>query len=161
MFGYFHMGSLPCSMLLRERSRYRGNRRFSRSSRGPRIVIQACMNGRSWRTSAGTTAGLSVSRRMRGVFRRIFGASLGEITTRDITQGKRRATWCVELKQRFESLTAAGRFVGRPPSNILQAIYSHNRCGSYHWEYFDPACHLQDPSACRCGHDAVVVDSGA
>ena len=79
----------------------------------------------------------------------------------DITQGKRRATWCVELKQRFESLTAAGRFVGRPPSNILQAIYSHNRCGSYHWEYFDPSRHLPDPSACRCGHDAVVVDSVA
>jgi hypothetical protein len=59
----------------------------------------------------------------------------------DIRQGKRRATWCVELKQRFDSLTAAGRFVGRPPSNILQAIYSRNRCGAYHWEYFDPARH--------------------
>jgi hypothetical protein len=77
----------------------------------------------------------------------------------DITQGKRRATWCVELKQRFASLTAAGRFVGRPPSNILQAIYSRNRCGSYHWEYFDPARHLLDQTMCRCGQEAVVVDS--
>jgi hypothetical protein len=57
------------------------------------------------------------------------------------TQGKRRATWCVELKQRFTSVTEAGRFVGRPPSNILQAIYSRNRCGRYHWEYFDEARH--------------------
>jgi hypothetical protein len=59
------------------------------------------------------------------------------------TQGRRRAAWCVEMKLRFESLTAAGKFVSRPPSNILQAIHSHNRCGNYHWEYFDPTRHLQ------------------
>jgi hypothetical protein len=62
------------------------------------------------------------------------------------TQGKRRAAWCVEMKLRFVSLTAAGRFVSRPPSNILQAIHSHNRCGPYHWEYFDPERH---PRQCQ------------
>jgi len=56
-------------------------------------------------------------------------------------RGKRRAAWCVELKQRFISVTEAGRFVGRPPSNILQAINSRNRCGKYHWEYFNEAKH--------------------
>ena len=79
----------------------------------------------------------------------------------DITQGKRRATWCVELKQRFESLTAAGHFVGRPPSNILQAIYSRNRCGSYHWEYFDPARHVASDGRHGCGEEAVAVHSVA
>jgi hypothetical protein len=59
----------------------------------------------------------------------------------EATQGKRQATWCVEMKMRFDSLTDAGKFVNRPPSNILQAIHSRNRCGNYHWEYFDPARH--------------------
>jgi hypothetical protein len=61
----------------------------------------------------------------------------------DATQGKRRAAWCVEERKRFESLTAAGRFINRPPSNILQAIRSGNRCGFFHWEYFDPARHCE------------------
>ena len=60
------------------------------------------------------------------------------------TQGKRREAWCVEMKLRFESLTAAGKFISRPASNILQAIHSRNRCGSYHWEYFDPARHREE-----------------
>ncbi len=80
------------------------------------------------------------------------------------TMGKRRATWCVEMKQRFESVSAAGRFVDRPPSNILQAIHSHNRCGSYHWEYFDAARHgsvaAEDArvESC-CGNRALLVHS--
>lgn len=72
-----------------------------------------------------------------------------------ITQGKRRATWCVEMHQRFESVTAAGRFVGRPPSNILQAIRDRNRCGSYHWEYFDPARHIPSEEVVAAGELAV------
>jgi hypothetical protein len=59
----------------------------------------------------------------------------------DSTKGKRQAAWCIELKRSFASLTEAGRFVGRPPSNIIQAIRTRNRCGKYHWEYFDAARH--------------------
>lgn len=64
----------------------------------------------------------------------------------EVTNGKRQAVWCVELRQCFDSLSAAARVVGRAPSNILQSIRLHVRCGGYHWERFDPQRHLEPMS---------------
>lgn len=59
----------------------------------------------------------------------------------EATNGRRRQVWCVELGREFASLCAAARFVGRAPSNVLQAIRFRVKCGPFHWERFDPAVH--------------------
>ena len=59
----------------------------------------------------------------------------------ETTNGRKQEVWCRELRFGFPSLSAAARFVGRAPSNILQSIRQHVRCGGYHWERFDPRRH--------------------
>ena len=62
----------------------------------------------------------------------------------EATNGRKQEVWCRELRFGFPSLSAAARFVGRAPSNILQSIRQHVRCGGYHWERFDPRRHAGD-----------------
>ena len=60
------------------------------------------------------------------------------------TKGRPRAVWCVELKRPFRTLSEAAHFVGRSPSNILQAVNRGVRCGPYHWDQFDPTRHAPE-----------------
>jgi len=59
----------------------------------------------------------------------------------EATNGRRQRVWCVDLRRGFDSVSAAGRFVGRAPSNVLQAIRTGVRCGGLRWEGYDPRRH--------------------
>ncbi|MDB5299364.1 MAG: hypothetical protein JWO87_1027 [Phycisphaerales bacterium] len=77
---------------------------------------------------------VSHSERVDSHLRRFASGRTAPATRGRKSSGRRRAVWCVELKLRFRSLTAAARFVDRSPSNILQALNRGVRCGEYHWE---------------------------
>jgi hypothetical protein len=68
-----------------------------------------------------------------------------------MTNGRRQRVWCVELRRRFDSLSEAARFVGRAPSNVLQAIRCGVRCGGFAWERYDPARHGAAASEAETG----------
>jgi hypothetical protein len=55
--------------------------------------------------------------------------------------GVRRAVWCVELRRSFPSMSEAAAFIGRHASNISQSLARGVRCGTYHWEIYDPRRH--------------------
>lgn len=69
----------------------------------------------------------------------------------EATNGRRQRVWCVELRRSFASLSEAADFVGRAPSNVLQAIRFHIRCGTFHWERFDPQKHGPPTPDDSCG----------
>ena len=75
----------------------------------------------------------------------------------EATNGRRQAVWCVELRQEFESLSHAARFVGRAPSNILQAIRLGVRCGDYHWQRVGP---ISAPHAARLSLEVPTATAG-
>jgi len=50
-------------------------------------------------------------------------------------RGRRRAIWCVDLRRRFCSLSAAARFARRSPNSILRAAARGGRCGGLQWEF--------------------------
>jgi hypothetical protein len=55
------------------------------------------------------------------------------------SRGKRNAVQCVELAMTFDSASAAARFVGRAPGNILRAVRLGRECGGYRWKQ-SPDC---------------------
>jgi hypothetical protein len=53
-------------------------------------------------------------------------------------RGKCRAVWCVELRRKFVSLSAAARFVRRSPHSVHRAATRGGRCGGMRWEFCRP-----------------------
>jgi hypothetical protein len=53
------------------------------------------------------------------------------------SRGIRRAVWCVQLRQKFPSLSAAARFVQCRANSIARAIARGGRCGGYRWELYN------------------------
>jgi hypothetical protein len=79
-------------------------------------------------------------------------------TPGEATNGRRQRVWCVELRRTFASLSEAADFVGRAPSNVLQAIRLRIRCGSFHWERFDPQKHGPPTAQNSCGEGRAGCD---
>ena len=50
-------------------------------------------------------------------------------------RGRKRAIWCVDLRRRFCSLSAAARYVRRSPNSIARAAARGGRCGGLRWEF--------------------------
>ncbi|MDB5294006.1 MAG: hypothetical protein JWL69_5247 [Phycisphaerales bacterium] len=87
------------------------------------------------------------SGRVQSHLRRFANGRPAPRPTRRKSRGRRRPVWCVELKLRFRSLTAAADFVNRSPSNIFQALNLGVRCGQFHWEPYDAQRHGHGGSA--------------